>query len=380
MAQVKGDCANCHTMHNSQNTNTQVFAGTGAAWNPAVLTGGIDFSAQGKLLKSDCVGCHSSTDNSTTIKTDVSGNQIPIVYNQGGYPAQPLAGGNFANVKGAGGSQYGHNVLGIANKDAIINNLPAPGHGIANCANSCHFSLAPDNPALTPTFNFNGVPQGQLNGCQGCHTRVGHHKANDTTYRYLAGHGGAMAVGEVDGGTTSAVGSFESADWEQVPSNINHNFYKAQTSDMQLDSIGRFCAGCHGEFHAMGVPNYYDGSDNGGDDNTDDLITAHSASPNPWLRHPTNVNIPMDPASDYIILNGASYEPKTPVAQDPSAAATKDIINRGDQVMCLSCHRAHASDQPDSLRFDYSKMVAHTALPVDQDTGCFFCHRGKDTN
>jgi predicted CXXCH cytochrome family protein len=52
-------------------------------------------------------------------------------------------------------------------------------------------------------------------------------------------------------------------------------------------------------------------------------------------------------------------------------------IGTGDQVMCLSCHKAHGSKWPNALRFDYTGMDAHLGTGTRTD-GCFFCHRLKD--
>jgi hypothetical protein len=44
------------------------------------------------------------------------------------------------------------------------------------------------------------------------------------------------------------------------------------------------------------------------------------------------------------------------------------------RVACVSCHRAHASDQPDLLRFDYT---AQTAGEGSSTIGCLGCHVGQ---
>jgi len=53
------------------------------------------------------------------------------------------------------------------------------------------------------------------------------------------------------------------------------------------------------------------------------------------------------------------------------------LIEDGDMVICLSCHRAHASDQPDMLRWDYNLMIVDRTGPA-AGTGCFKCHTDKD--
>ena len=373
MAQVKGSCVNCHTMHNSQGNNSQVHIGAGAAWNPgtSMLEGGapIDNAVpQTNLLDTDCVGCHSSQGNSVTTVTDASGNNVPIVYNLGGYPtATALAGGNFFSV--ASDSTRGHNVRGISPIDGALSYAPG-GVGFTGCASSCHSSLTLSDAATTqPSVGY------KFNGCKGCHTQVAHHKANDPSYRFLGGHG-APGVTFVEGGAIQPAGNnlYEDRDWEATKGPADHNFYKAQSNEFDFTSIQAFCAGCHTSFHALGAPSGMYLLDNGGDPNTDNSITANSTPSNPWLRHPTGVNIPND--GEYAAVFGQNYSPNVPVARLPASIGSATVV-AGDQVMCLSCHRAHGSDQPDALRFDYTTVSAHSGAG-NTTTGCFYCHRTKD--
>lgn len=384
MAQVKGECANCHTMHNSQNGGAQVFVGATAGWNasnpadPKFEGPSAQRTNQETLLKSDCVGCHSSNTNNVNIVT-VNGNDIPIVFSTGAYPGRPLAGGNFYNVS-QGQDGYGHNVRGVAqHADPILGapaHAPGGGPGFAGCANSCHSDLT-----LTDAATQQGDPGFKFNGCKGCHIQVGHHNANDATYRFLGGHG--VGANYVDAGPSNA---YESPDWEATITS-QHNIYKRYSGNPAEteQSIGRFCVGCHGQFHAAGDhPDPITGVDNGGDDNSDNKISRNSIGntpgATPWLRHPTDVNIPTDPQGEYAAMfqgAGKGYSMDVPVAQDP--AGDVDHIDSGDQVMCLSCHRAHGSNQPDGLRWDYNGMLAHNALPGVVGTGCFYCHTTKDS-
>lgn len=382
-ARVGGKCENCHTMHNSQDgqNNTQVHVGTNAGWNTTTnqLTNGNSFTERAELLRSDCVGCHSATDASKTIITDASGNKVPIVYNLGGiYPANALAGGNFALNSGAA-NIYGHNVAGIATNgtlDTTIGSGGAPGTGVTCGTTSCHDSMTFAD-AATEIFTYNGIDQGQFNGCKACHNKVSHHSPSDPSYRFLGGHGGGGSIPGVDivVNGRGLYTTFEEPNWETTPNASTHNFY--MKSSGAKDTMGDFCAGCHQDFHAPGGVSSYS-IDNGGDANTENpsgLIVANSPVVNPWLRHPTNVNIPLDPLGEYAAMDSADYSPTIPVAQDPTNA-NKDIINFGDQVMCLSCHRAHASQYPDALRFNYTQMNAHAGAGAG--VGCFYCHTTKD--
>ncbi|MCK4838344.1 MAG: hypothetical protein KAS94_06040, partial [Desulfobulbaceae bacterium] len=324
------------------------------------------------LLINDCVACHS---HASASKYELgTGNWVPVVFTTGPPAGVVTAGGNFYYTAAGGGDNNGHNVRGIADKDATLNR--APGAGSIGCADSCHDSLTFTDADTEPAKGSNV----KTNGCQGCHLKTGHHARNTgaeggvvpdgpgDAYRFLSGHDDAI-VGYVDNGQ----GAYEDPDWELTTAvNTDFNLYKAQLANPEKHpyiSIGRWCAGCHADFHAYGEVEELTGLSNGGDR---DQTPGNS----PWLRHPTNVKLPTSGA-DYTWADGVStnYDPNYPVA--------RGVMNRApyigsDQVMCLSCHKAHASQYPNSLRWAYNgtDSVAHAS--AGSTTGCFFCHRTKD--
>jgi predicted CXXCH cytochrome family protein len=342
-AKVTGLCSNCHTMHNSQDGSSVFRDGDGTGWNGSgQLVGGAKSTTPAdRLLVTSCIGCHSSSSGSTII--NVGSSKIPIVYNTGGYPTQPLAGGNFYYVAqgGAANDVYGHNVYGISDPDENINEAP----GNINCGGygfeglSCHYTLA-EAPQLA---NFN------KGGCEGCHFRTTHHEDNGS-YRFLWAH-------ESDDHYVDGV---EDDDWEQETSD-DHNWYKGVDGPVYEDaldvthSISTFCAGCHHEFHRR------------------DHITDQTSSPySPWKRHPTDILLPN--SGEYAGYNPpTAYSAEAPVGYtDPSTPTRGTAV-----VMCLSCHRPHGSEYPDMLRWDYSDMEVGTTGAA-ANTGCFTCHRDKD--
>ncbi len=339
-AKVTGACYNCHTMHNSQDGSAVLRTGSGTGWNGSgqLAGGGIQSTPAENLLITNCVGCHSSSTGDTIIT--VGSNQVPIVYNTGAYPANPLAGGNFYQVAqgGATNDQYGHNVYGIAGADNNLNEAPGT---LDSCgANECHQTLAASS-------NSRGKP-----GCQGCHFRVFHHvednaTSSNTGYRFLWGH--TYQSGQY----TAYVEGVEDNDWEQETT-IGHNWYKGATTSYSsganglanTKSITAFCSGCHGYFH------------------------NNMGSSSPWIRHPNDIALPQ--TGEYSAYDPTTnYSSEAPVAwADPTAPARAGAI-----VMCLSCHRPHGSEQPDMLRWDYSGMVAGGGT---NSAGCFTCHTTKD--
>jgi hypothetical protein len=118
-AKITGNCANCHTMHASQNgTSGGIAFGGSSLPQPALLRGG-------------CLGCH-GMGTANKIVT-IGGCDIPQVLH---IDTTDLAGGNFAYITGAKSritadqNSAGHNVidLGAAYKESVL--AVAPGYFI----------------------------------------------------------------------------------------------------------------------------------------------------------------------------------------------------------------------------------------------------------
>ncbi|MEA1933307.1 MAG: cytochrome c3 family protein [Thermodesulfobacteriota bacterium] len=335
-AKVTGECANCHTMHNSQ--------------NGAVVEADGPYST---LLTNNCVGCHSGSTPTYWLGTS----KVPVVNHTGGSaPLEYLAGGNFywVGTGEPGADAKGHNVLGVANQDLAIDASAtegAPG-GVFNACPGCHQSLAVEHTLA----DFGS-------GCQGCHLRPAHH-ADDSAvivgetggyYRFLSGHMGGGVIG------------IEDDDWQLTASASDHNEYLGDTASA-LNNAGTmatgnnmgsamsgYCCGCHGNFH---------------NENTE------ADGSGAWIRHPSDVAIPT--TGEYGFYN--VYDPNVPVARPDLTGWTDSsgtVTPGTDMVMCLSCHRPHGSPYDDLLRWDYSVMNAGTT-GAGAGNGCFVCHTNKD--
>ncbi len=364
-----GTCSDCHTMHNSQNGSPMVSAGAGARWDGSnQLSGGSDTSPQAGLLRTDCVGCHSSSTASTIVSVGTL--DIPIVFNTIA-PVNPLAGGNFFWMWTSSDDTMGHNVHGISGQDGNLSQAPGRAAG-QGCANSCHESLAIATSSTTCT----GCSSGWGNGCLGCHHNVKHHGTDPAVDQpETAASGWYRFLGGPHPPNPGVIG-IESADWEQNASDANHNVYRtedASVSDATPRPISRLCTKCHFAFHSPGLDwtflgTQYNSGGFGGD---------------PWFRHPNDVVIRNTAGTEYSQIDGVPYNPTVPVGKifpdDTTPPASPDVIQAGsDRVICLSCHRAHGSDQSDLLRWNYNTgMISHASGPND-NTGCFFCHREKD--
>lgn len=381
-AKVKGQCAECHTMHNSQN-GVPMGVANNVGWSGGSLIGDdADYEAKGHLLIADCIGCHTNAaDGATIIVAGSGGNTIPIVYNPIGLiESNMLAGGNFYYLDLADAN--GHNVINHA--DAVLPHGPGlPEHfaGLAppggHCAGSCH------NTLYYPVRSGNTIT-----GCQGCHYETFHHadpgaytgsvilnsggvptgivKADpsiDPTYRFLTGHhyNGRVSGGVVVTSPGVFVEGVEDANWEFGSYKItttaagDHNKYLSTAGSVPPGivnssnrSISAFCAACHEDFHVEQKGGY---------------------AGSQWVRHPVDALLPGTgeyAAYDYM----TAYSTEAPVAfTTPSAPAAGT-----GAVMCVSCHRTHGSPNADMLRWDYSTQVAAGG----GSGGCFTCHTKKD--
>jgi hypothetical protein len=424
---IIGDCSDCHTMHNSQQGQPVAITGT---------SGTISATPIQNLLKMDCVACHASPDATGPYLTLTGGSVVPQV-------SQPtdenLAGGNFRYS--TENQRHGHNVkdLTAANGDNTDFGAP-PGMVIAHSDTDLHAhrwdadygEAGPGNPADTTTFG--AFTCAGARGCHGTRAQVlpggsgdwdnnaatantynlnyrrtgiaaisgAHHNNYDgykpgTDYVGEAPHSGAIVA---DGYRfipgLKGMGNTDAANrWKNVDAN-SHNEYYGDASDrlatagsgghvscgncheegLEAGISGRaattsylkvpgndmtgFCSTCHGTFHSSG-----DVDDNG--------------TSGAFLRHPSDWVIPASGEYQYY----TSYDVTAPVARPDltSASTISASVRPGtDEVMCLSCHEAHATQYDYMLRFDYTTMEAGgyaTEADAKAAGGCQACHTTK---
>ena len=339
-AKVNGQCAICHTMHNSQDGAPMALDALGA---PQAAPNDV-------LLVKGCVACHTGTNDGTNVIPYVSDTAEPN-YGADGTTGNTLAGGSFywvaSGTAGADGSladATGHNVAtdGMAGQDAVLGDMP-PGYDVPT--------------GLTAQLRCAGV-----NGCHG-------DAAAPNDFAAISGtHHADDAV--IDGATTATSFRFllgivglEDSDWEYQPIATEHNQYKGvdRTADTENDTstISSLCARCHNDFH------------NGAGE-------VSSTFTSPWVRHPTDFDLGNTGAtSEYRDYGGVgnAYVVSAPVASLDVSAVKSSVTFTGDDaiVTCISCHRAHGSDFADLLRWDYSAVQAGAG----GSGACFECHTTK---
>jgi len=285
---------------------------------------GDDTTPNPSLLIYSCVGCHTNLSN-TTITED----NAPIVFNPS-VPANPLAGGNFYYVLDVmNGDARGHNVLDIKGPDATLGLTPPGGTVMSSqltCAGEygCHGDRTPENDELAGISGAHHTDDAApLTG-----TSVG------KSYRFLKG-----ILGKED------------TDWEQDNINNSHNEYKGGSGFPTSETISSLCGQCHGDFH-----------------NSTDVGSA-----SPWLRHPTDKVL--NSSGEY--AGYTTYNMLAPVARpNPDSVSVTTAVTPGtDIIMCLSCHRAHASPYYKMIRWNYRDWPG-TIEPTGSK-GCATCHTSK---
>ena len=357
-AKVTGNCSNCHTMHNSQN-------GTAMAkqLNSTFTSFQTDAAPNPMLLISDCVGCHTYADNTTTI----TATNIPIVFNTAGYPSASLAGGNFYGVSGDNSTK--HNVAGLT----AAQSLAPPGFkALGTTDRPTGFTTS--GSGWGPT-SWTAGTQVTCAGTNGCH---GDRSTGYDDYKAVRGahHANNMAVAK-DGSTVaksyrflagimgSEISNYERQD--QV-SSTSHNAYYGVTNFSSKQTISYLCGECHGNFHGA--------SNLGG--------SAQVGTQSPWFRHPTDVALVASGGSPFT-TNYTTYDPNIPVAfsTNNTANTTTSTVGSGSNIiMCLSCHRAHGSPYYKLMRWNIkgtTLLSSPTPNPAtDALYGCSKCHKGKD--
>lgn len=323
------------------------------------------------LLRYNCIGCHSINAGSGNGLADLNGYDVPQVYFAGG---NDMAAGNFKHITD-NDYQRGHNVHGygggIIDPDDWV--LTPPGYTSG---------MDPSSVGYTSWPYFTMLQQPLCAGAYGCHgnrnvesqtqAMVGSHHTDDTILQ-LGDPGFTLTGQGVSVGLSyrylSGVKGGEDEDWEFTVASDDHNeHYGADvgprlgsSSQTSVETMSQFCASCHGSFHMAGAV----GDDEG--------ISPSGASP--WIRHPTDVMIPnIAPYDSYLTFELTARVARTDLPDGQFESADTQI-GSNSIVYCLSCHKAHASEHQDILRYTYDEMV--TGGSGGSNKLCFACHSDK---
>jgi hypothetical protein len=354
-AGVTGNCSNCHTMHNSQN-------GQPMAWKFESSSNSFPSEATpyGQLLRSDCIGCHTATDSSTwksSLGAPIVYNTTGVTYGDPNFSSQfsdgkliGLAAGNFYWLTGASGAtstqSRGHSIAGIPYVDDTTNHSYDPR---GSCGINCHGQLSDK-------------------GCDACHLPA-HHKGNSSSGWADANNGYYRFLGPLPASAEHKWGvrGYEDPNWQKNASYTVHNEYSGEAATTGYHSISTHCLGCHDSGSYPGCC----ASD----------VWASLMVYNATMVLPDNVGHVgskwagyrwCKPAGQTAPLSECDYHPMLPIARSniTSYTSPSDNVTYGsnDTLMCLTCHRAHASPYDKMLRWDNAGSLPET------DFNCGDCH------
>ncbi len=337
-ARVKGKCKDCHSMHYSYEGEAMTYGG---------LEGPFPYLTEG-----GCIGCHAQNPSGTE-NIIISGKaRIPQVLHSM-LESGNLAAGNFYYVADGYNPEYtkGHNVFSISTIENPPMNIPPAFIGGVEIPGGQGPVYWPENQQLNCA------------GTWGCH---GDRTVEDPYEAIRGAH--HTDDREIDGSTVGKSYRFlygitgrEHTNWEYLATIDNHNGYRGNITHDTMDTISYLCGECHVKFHPH--PNL------GGR-----LEVGQAYNP-VWLRHPADLAFVTVHGGFFIgseYQGYISYSLEAPVAFFEPTGEEIDV-DQNSIVMCLSCHRAHASPYPDLLRWDYNNMFARSGV----NTGCLTCHTRK---
>jgi len=340
------DCTGCHSMHNSvdgsPDVNNHTFAqGTG----PYLLKGSDQAST--------CLNCHNAADTAPS-SYHISTNGVNPYDSTS--PVEMGPGGDFAwlkktmtfVVRGAtttdDGIENGHNIVasdfGYVG-DTIRTVAPGGTYPAGNLAcSSCHDPHGRYRRDATGAYSTTGLPifnSGSYNNSANPIAGV----AAVGAYRILGGNGYQPK---------SLTGSYAFTQDPMdvvVNSTYNRSEATAQTGIAYGKNVSEWCGNCHS---AMVQNGYVSGSDHQRhpSGNASTLTAAIVANYNAYVTSGIMTNTNTQAAfstlapfqvnsTDRSVLKPMAVTSTTYANQNMPAAATTD------SVMCLSCHRAHAS-------------------------------------
>lgn len=332
------ECVGCHSMHSPAPGGVMLLVGTDQS--------------------STCLSCHESAGDTRPNGYHIStpGAELGGI-GSGLSPKQRSPGGDFGWVKKTyewpitnpdgtpgtdqePGDHHGHNIIAFDKGYAVDGrNATAPGGTFPSnqlACNSCHDPHGQFRRLQSGTIAKTGAPikaSGSYNGATNEPTAteaVG-------VYRLLAG------AGYTKDGVT-----FQGVPAAKVPSTYNQSEATSQVrvaygaaSAGGHQTWGQWCATCHPDMHSTG--NYVHPVDqalSGG------LVTFY----NTYVKSGDLTGTAATAFSSLVpfVTNSANYATLAGLASNqPTSAGPAS----GDQVSCLSCHRAHASAFPWGLRW-----------------------------
>jgi predicted CXXCH cytochrome family protein len=350
------ECEGCHSMHSAQ--------------SGALLTKSD--------IGSTCLNCHENADGDTgPNKYHISTRTADL--GAGAAPLQRTPGGDFGWLKKTfswlgrdgvtteteDGSTHGHNIIAIDNGYTVVDGATAPGGtfpaDLLTCT-SCHDMHGQYRRFADGTINKTGLPTAGSGS---------YHNSTDPVdgatavgvYRLLAG----KDFTQNGTGVSFAV---------DPPAVVVNGTYNASEAALQVRTaygkgMAEWCATCHPDMHSTSGR------------------LVHPVSQPLGLDLWTNYNNYVK-SGDLTGVVDTSFTSLVPYEEDSTnytdlkaIASNSAKLQPGPasdtaQVMCLSCHRAHASGWPESLRWAYqAEFIVYNGLYPGTDNSSSKYARGR---
>lgn len=335
-------CNGCHTMHNSQNgLPMNVPVGGAAQLQPGF--GYPDLLTYAN--KTDvCLDCHDGDEAYHVWGTDL--NAPSYSADRGGGDFMFLEEDNIYD--GHGGST-----------NALYTGENA-GHSVIS---GIHDTVADATLTTAPGGDY---PSGDMH-CSSCHDP---HGTGSYRLLYQSGQQTSHSSGTVDWTATWVADGIGTRAGAEV--NDNHNAYISGSSD--------WCGTCHGDFHnASG--NLVHPSGEVFEDRQVQVYNSYRGTSN-CIDNPPNGG----PCGDGTATD--SYYAQVPFEDAGAATGSTAGPTNASRVVCVSCHRAHATSGPDAGRWDFNVTFLHEdgdesgswAIPggtyadINQRSLCNKCH------
>ncbi|MDW7712370.1 MAG: hypothetical protein SCH98_18030 [Deferrisomatales bacterium] len=337
-------CEACHTMHNSHN---------GAIHDADLIA---QFTTGPMLLKgsdasSACLNCHASTTLSSyrVLTTGLSPE---------GIPAQRTPGGDFAfllvGTSAERKSMRGHNVIALDSglaADTRDGMATGPGGDYPNADLGCHSCHDPHGKYRVDAdgnVSTTGLPiskYGSYGEGNSAYAPTG--TAAVGAYRILAGTGYLPKSLEDTPGLAFV---------NQVPMALTKSTYNVANTDTKVaygSGMSEWCANCHGQIYNDNYPTHL--RHPSGD--AAKLPSAIVANYNAYVKS-GDMTGTFDTAYWTLVPfeKGLGFADRDTLAGFLTTDETKGAAAT-DNVMCLSCHRVHASAFDHMLRWDDSKNL-----------------------
>ncbi len=352
-----GRCEGCHTMHNSLN-NTTFNQGSTSLWNGTQFQAG-PYLLQGAAPTEVCLNCHGTdivTDDfhiSTAGTVDTTGGQLPNQYTPGG---------DFSwmrtTINSIGGT-YGHSIIAATysyiQDPRIITSpggsFPATQLGCQSCHNP-HGSTRRDSTGVYVTPNVSGsgtyapiIASGSYGAIPGAGQAVG-------AYRLLGGTG----YSPKNAGVTFTA----NPPYAVSPSSYNRTDTApgGQTRVAYGQDMSEWCGNCHSALVESTFVSGVAGHTHPAADAAK-LTATIAANYNAYVGTGDLTGTQATSYNNLVPYEEGTSDIPTLVGLAGSSNAPLTGPTTASNVMCLTCHRAHASAFPSMTRFSTEQLITN---------------------